>query len=129
MYITTLFTYEWRRTVEPIEYAKTLVPAGQVFVGGILASLMPEEFELETGITPMTGLLTNSEIFGLGAHVNIDRLTPDDSILNHVSYKYPAENAYFASATKGCGMRCGFCAVQTLEPEYTSYISIAEQVR
>ncbi|MDR0813033.1 MAG: radical SAM protein [Oscillospiraceae bacterium] len=129
VYVTTLFTYEWRRTVETIEYAKTLVPAGQVFVGGILASLMPEELAVETGITPMTGLLTDSAILGFGDRVNIDRLTPDYSILNHISYKYPAENTYFVSATKGCGMRCGFCAVQTLEPEYTPYISIAEQVR
>jgi len=40
IYITTLFTYEWQRTIEMIEYAKTLVPPERIYVGGILATLM-----------------------------------------------------------------------------------------
>ena len=77
----------------------------------------------------MTGLLTDSAVLDFADHVNVDRITLDYSILAHVDYKYPAANAYFTSATKGCGMRCGFCAVQTLEPQYNPYISISEQIR
>lgn len=31
--------------------------------------------------------------------------------------------------TRGCGMKCAFCAVQTLEPEYYPYISITDTIR
>jgi hypothetical protein len=31
--------------------------------------------------------------------------------------------------TRGCGMKCQFCAVQTLEPVYIPYISIRDQIR
>ncbi len=44
-------------------------------------------------------------------------------------YIYPAHDAYFTYMTRGCGMKCAFCAVQTLEPEYYPYISITEAVK
>ena len=65
VYVTTLFTYEWKRTTKMIEYAKMIVPAGAVYVGGIIASLIPEELERETGVKPMTGLLTDSTVIVL----------------------------------------------------------------
>jgi hypothetical protein len=43
-------------------------------------------------------------------------------------YVYPAHDAYFSYMTRGCGMRCEFCAVQTLEPKYVPYLSISESI-
>lgn len=114
VYVTSLFTYEWTKTVAAIEYAKTLVDdVSQVFVGGILATLMPEELEAATGIKPMTGLLTDSAALGFADHVNIDMLTPDYSILDLIEHHYPMSEHYIIRATRGCGMKCSFCAVQT----------------
>lgn len=99
-----------------------------VYSGGILATLMAEEFEKTTGIKPVKGQLFDSLLIGYDDGVNIDTLTPDYSILDNTEYVYPSNNAYFAYATRGCGMNCEFCAVKTLEPEYISYISIKDQI-
>jgi radical SAM superfamily enzyme YgiQ (UPF0313 family) len=50
-------------------------------------------------------------------------------MLDDVDYVYPFSNAYFLSATKGCGNKCGFCAVQTLEPNFIPYIDIKDKIR
>lgn len=130
VYISTLFTYEWEKTVNTIEYAKTLVEdINDVYVGGILATLMPEELYKETGIKNiMTGQLLDSAGIGYDDKIDIDKLTPDYSILDNTSYEYPVSDAYFTYTTRGCGMNCDFCAVKTLEPEYEPYISIKQQI-
>src|SRR6266481_6991413 len=62
IYITTLFSFEFARIAQSIDFAKT-VAGGQtdkIFVGGIAASLMHERFVLEprwTGIRFIKGLL------------------------------------------------------------------------
>ena len=128
IYITTLFTYEWQKTIEMIEYAKILVSEERIYVGGILATLMPEELEKATGIKPLLGLLRSSNDLGFNDNVDIDLLTPDYSILDNTEYTYFCNDVYFTSFTKGCGMKCSFCAVQRLEPEYECYRPIAKQI-
>lgn len=129
VYVTTLFTYEFDKVVESLEYAKSLVGKDKVYTGGILATLMPKEIEKVTGIKPQAGQLTDSIMVDYDDKVNIDILTPDYSILDNVEYKYENDNAYYAYTTRGCGMNCGFCAVKTLEPEYKNYISIYSQIQ
>lgn len=130
VYVTTLFTFEWEKTKQSIEYALTVVKdKHKVFVGGIMATLMPDLFKTTfPTIKLITGLLNRDGALGLKGEACIDRLTPDYSILDDIDYKYPATDAYFLYMTRGCGMKCQFCAVQTLEPEYVSYISIKEQI-
>lgn len=130
VYVTTLFTFEWEETKKSIEYALTVVKdQRKVFVGGIMATLMPELFrETFPTINLIKGLLNREGTLGLRNEQCIDRLTPDYDILDDVDYKYPATDAYFLYMTRGCGMKCQFCAVQTLEPEYVPYISIREQI-
>lgn len=129
IYVSTLFTYEWSITLETIEYAKNLAgDLSKVYTGGILATLMSDELERQTGIKPIRGQLVNSNLIGYNDGVNIDILTPDYSILDNTEYVYPSDNAYFAYATRGCGMNCEFCAVKTLEPQYIPYISIKDQI-
>ena len=130
VYVTTLFTFEWEETKKSIQYALTVAKDNsKVFVGGIMATLMPQLF-LETfpTITLVSGLLNHEGTLGLKNDACIDRLTPDYSILDDVDYKYPATDAYFLYMTRGCGMKCQFCAVQTLEPKYIPYIPINEQI-
>lgn len=129
VYVTTLFTFEWAKTIEAIEYAKTLVDSlDKVTVGGIAATLMPDRVYNETGIYPVQGLLNEPGKLGLPGEECIDQIVPDYSILNDIDYKYPYYDAYFLSATKGCGMKCGFCAVQTLEPTYIPYMDIKQKI-
>lgn len=130
VYVTTLFTFEWKVTIEAIEYAKTLVDSiDKISVGGIAATLLPEQMYEETGIKPVCGLLNEPGKLGLPGDECIDQIVPDYSMLNDIDYVYPFNDAYFLSTTKGCGNKCGFCAVQTLEPTFVPYIDIKEKIQ
>lgn len=133
VYVTTLFTFEWPKTKEAIEYALSVVKdPSQVYTGGILATLMPELIaENFPTVKNNPGLLDKKGTLGLEHEECIDRLTLDYGILDDIAdeYVYPAHDAYFTYMTRGCGMKCAFCAVQTLEPEYYPYISITDTIR
>lgn len=130
VYVTSLFTFEWKATIEAIEYAKTLVDSiDKIIVGGIAATMLPDQIFEETGIRPVCGLLNEPGKLGLPGDECIDQITPDYSMLEDVDYVYPFNNAYFLSATKGCGNKCGFCAVQTLEPDFIPYIDIKDRIK
>lgn len=119
IYVTTLFTFYWKITVETIHFVKPLVKdSTQIFIGGVLASLLHKELEEETGITPNQGLLDKPGILDKGDKTIIDNLPLDYSILDEIDYKYPTESAYFTFMTKGCTRKCAFCSVPILEPTY-----------
>lgn len=129
VYVTTLFTFEWDNTIKAINYAKKLVDSiDKVYVGGIASTLMPDEIYKETGVYPVLGLLNEPGKLGLPGDECIDQLLPDYDILENIDYVYPYHDAYFLSATKGCGMKCGFCAVQKLEPTYIPYMNIRKKI-
>lgn len=130
IYVSTMFTYEWKETIKTIKYAKDLVSGNtsKIIVGGIASTLMAEDFEKETGIKPITGLLNETGKLGYEDDAQVDSLPPDFSMLDDVSYRYEAANNYFAYTTRGCGMNCSFCAVKTLEPTYINRVSISKQI-
>lgn len=136
IYITTLFTFYWKKTLETIKfYYSSVVNPRNIYVGGIMATLMKNELSKEEsieGITIMTGLLDKTEMLG-NEKTPVDRITPDYSIIDadcnkYLDYKYEVSDAYITSTTKGCIRKCAFCAVSTLEPEYCEYIDIKEQI-
>ena len=133
VYVATLFTFEWERTKKAIEYALTVVKdPTQVYTGGILATLMPELIaETFPTVKNNTGLLNKKGTLGLEHEECIDTMTLDYGILEDIAdqYVYPAHDAYFTYMTRGCGMKCQFCAVQTLEPQYIPFISITDTIR
>lgn len=129
VYVTSLFTFEWAKTIEAIQYAKTLVDSiDKITVGGIAATMLPQQIYEETGIRPVCGLLNEPGKLGLPGDECIDQIVPDYAILDDIDYVYPFHDAYFLSATKGCGNKCGFCAVQTLEPQYIPYIDLKQRI-
>ena len=129
VYVTSLFTFEWAKTIEAIQYAKTLVDSiDKITVGGIAATMLPQQIYEETGIRPVCGLLNEPGKLGLPGDECIDQIVPDYAILDDIDYVYPFHAAYFLSATKGCGNKCGFCAVQTLEPQYIPYIDLKQRI-
>ena len=133
VYVTTLFSFEWKRTAQTID-AAIQAAGGQperVFVGGIAASLMHEEFLAEprwAGVRFIKGLLDGpparalqlqAEDYEFGAEdlsgSPIEEMVPDYSILDQIDYKYPVHDAYFGYASRGCVRKCSFCGVPKLE--------------
>lgn len=147
IYITTLFSFEFPRISQSIDFALKVANghADKVFVGGIAASLMPERFASRAswqGIRFIQGLLTGSPAKALKLDEfseelysddhrgpAIEDLTPDYSILDQIEYKYPVRDAYFAYASRGCIRKCTFCGVPKLEGDQRDAESITSVVR
>jgi hypothetical protein len=147
IYITTLFSFEFARISQSIEFALKIANghADKIFVGGIAASLMPEQFASRPqwqGIRFIQGLLTGSPSKALRLDEYseelysddhggpaIEDLIPDYSILDQIEYKYPVRDAYFAYASRGCIRKCTFCGVPKLEGEQRDAESITSVVR
>jgi B12 binding domain len=128
IYITSLFTWEWKRTVDTIRFYSRAPGHPRIVVGGILATLMPDQLRQATDATVVTGLLDRAGKLGLPGDEGIEHTLLDYSILDDVSYRYPVRDAFFVHATRGCVNRCDFCAVPTIEPRYERYRSVADQV-
>ena len=129
IFVTTLFTFYFDITVDTINQLKGLVkPDGLFMVGGVLATLQPDELERATGIKPYRGLLNHPGDLDKGDEQIIDELPLDYTILDEIEYKYPMSNAYYGYLTRGCIRHCAFCAVPTLEPQYEDYIPLKERI-
>ena len=133
IYVTTLFTFEWKRTASAIDFALQAAngDASRVLVGGISASLMHERFLNEkrwSGVRVIKGLLDQAPAVSLQlddfagelysddlAGTPIEDLIPDYDILTQIDYRYPVYDAYFAYASRGCIRKCSFCGVPKLE--------------
>jgi hypothetical protein len=127
IYVTTLFTFYWKITIKVIEDCKSLVKdLGQLKVGGVMASLLKEEIQQETGVEPISGLLDKPGILD-DNRIVVDDLPLDYSILDEIEYKYPTGSAYFTFMTKGCTRTCAFCSVPKLEPTYKEKIPTIEK--
>jgi len=117
IYITTLFTFQWKMTIETIKfYQRNKLKNRNIKVGGILGSLLQKDVENETGITPHFGLWEE-----------VDRMPPDYTLTNGVC-NYYTNNASIGYMTKGCKNRCPYCAVPTLEPEFVPFIPLGKQI-
>ena len=127
--VTTLFTFYWDITIKTIEFAKTLVKDLKCLqVGGVLASIQPDEIYKATGIRPHCGTLHSKGDIDSDNDLIIDELPLDYSILDEIDYVYPDNNAYFSYTTRGCIRNFAFCAVKTLEPHYIDYIPLKERI-
>ncbi len=127
--VTTMFTFYFDITVKTINELKDLLkPGGDFQIGGVLATLQPDEIEAATGIKPHVGLSNKPGDLDEGDNQIIDTLPLDYSILDEISYKYEMSDAYYAYVTRGCIRKCPFCAVKTLEPEYNDYIPLKERI-
>jgi hypothetical protein len=133
VYVTTLFSFEYKKIAETIDFALQAVHGHtqRVFVGGIAASLMHERFLAEPrwrGVRFIRGLLDRPLPEALQLSVDdgdfyaeerggmaVEDLIPDYSILDQIDYRYPVRDAYFAYASRGCIRKCHFCGVPKLE--------------
>lgn len=147
IYVTSLFSFEWRKTSDAIDFA--IEAAGgqtsKVFVGGIAASLMHEEYLSQPqwrGVRFIQGLLDKSPSESLQlddfieelysddwSSTPIENLIPDYSILDQIEYEYPVRDAYFSYTSRGCVRKCKFCGVPKLEGGQRDADSLTDIVR
>lgn len=149
VYVTTLFSFEFKRIAAEIDFAIECA-GGQrrrVFVGGIAASLMTDAFLEEErwyGVRFIPGLLDKAPAESLQLdeyegelHADdtigrpIEELTPDYAILEDIEddYTYPVHDAYFGYASRGCIRKCHFCGVPKLEGAQRDGMPIADLVK
>jgi hypothetical protein len=124
IYITTLFTYHFDNIVKTINFYKDAVggTVSKIYVGGIMASLIPDAIAEHTGIYPTPGVLVSSRQIGFDDEVNIDTLPPDYDILDPTLYAI--NSTYYTYTTRGCPNTCAWCGVSTIEPQFVPYIDI-----
>lgn len=103
IYITTLFTYEAEETIDTINHYRRNFPSADIQVGGIMASLMPEYIERETGIKPFQGYSKE-----------LDSLKPDYDLIK-TGTKW--DDFSFVFTSRGCVNNCPYCAVPKIETE------------
>jgi radical SAM superfamily enzyme YgiQ (UPF0313 family) len=134
IYISTLFTFYWKKTVDTINfYKKSVLFPQDIYVGGVVASLMKDELEVATGVTVVEGLLNERGKLGYIDDEGIDQLVPDYPMIDmdinkYLTYQYPTNDSYLGYATRGCIRECPFCAVHIIEPNFCKYTSIEKQV-
>lgn len=147
IYVTTLFSFEWKRISAAIDFAIQAANGAseRVFVGGIAASLMHERFLQQPqwrGVRFIRGLLDQAPAISLQLDdfdeelysddttgKPIEDYVPDYRILEQITYQYPVRDAYFTYASRGCIRKCSFCGVPKLEGGLREAESISAVVR
>ena len=136
IYISTVFTFQYRKTLDAIKLAKKHInETGTIYLGGPGATMLKdkyiEEFEEDYqkgSFVVVEGLLNETDKLGLPKDAYIDKRIPDYGILDEIDYDYPTNDSYIGYSTRGCPNNCPFCAVPTLEPKYNEYISLKKIV-
>lgn len=128
VYISSLFTFDWKDLISTVEYFKDAVGGSthKILIGGVMASILPEEIFEETGIYPVTGILYSPQQIGLEGDENIDLLPPDYDLVD--KRLYAINDTYYAYTTRGCINRCDWCGVPSIEPDFIPYIDIKPMI-
>ncbi|GAF77702.1 unnamed protein product, partial [marine sediment metagenome] len=129
VYITTVFTFHFAQIVKTIKFYLEAVggTVGKVYVGGPMASIMPEEIFEETGVYPVCGVVNSARQLGFEDDMNIDLLPPDYDLVDGA--RYAVNDTYYAYTTRGCTRSCRWCAVPRVEPGFCRYIDIKPIIR
>lgn len=134
IYISTLFTFHWEKTIKTIKYyLNSTWNSNNIFIGGVMATLMKNEILEECQVNIVLGLLDRPGQINLENEETIDSLIPDYSIIEPESntllnYSYTIKDTYLTYATRGCVWKCSFCAVPIIEPVFSNSLSIQSQV-
>jgi len=102
VYVTSLFTWTWKKVWEAVRHYKNLFPNAKLWLGGLYASLLPDHASLSGADHVFKGLFSKAE-----------NLMPDYSLV-------PRWNGSIVFASRGCVRACGFCSVPKLEGKLNS---------
>lgn len=118
IWITSLFTYWAKYVRDAVRHYKKLFLQAKIKVGGIYASLFPEEEVIEfTGCDEVyRGVLNAAEKY----QPAYDLL--DDANPHPIDYQ-------IIHTTRGCPRKCPFCGTWKIEPEFKAKKSIKNEIR
>lgn len=129
IYVSTLFTFYWKITIKTIQYYRGSGESpAEIYVGGVMATLLGGDIEKATGVKVIRGLLNKPGMLDRGDRRIIDEMIPDYDILDEIEYDYGLKDSYLTYATRGCPNRCSFCAVSRIEPDFIHYLPLKKQI-
>lgn len=132
IYISTVFSYNWKVTVDTILFYKNVVRGdlSRIVVGGIMSSLLPKELWKATGIMPIIGIINKPHILDKDSDLIVEDMIPDYELFDDSQHKYSlVRDSYFGYSTRGCVRKCAFCGVPKLEPKFIDYQGIKPYVQ
>jgi hypothetical protein len=100
IYITSLFTYQLDHVQRAVNSLKKRFSTSLIQVGGICATLLPEQIAFNCGVPVHEGLLDYAE-----------DCCPDYSLYPDLPYS-------ITFASRGCIRKCHYCCVRKHEPEF-----------
>lgn len=113
--VTSIFTYWAEYVKKAVKYSKKLFPKAPVIVGGIYASLLPEDCKKYTKCDDVfTGIVDE-----------VENIPPDYSLLGNDEKEIDYQIIH---TTRGCIRKCGFCGVYTIEPSFSCKKSIKDEI-
>jgi len=112
--VTSLFTYWSREVHEAAAFYRNLYPAADIEIGGIYASLMPEDC---LSRSPFARVQVGLYRGGCAETVPID-------------YKILPENLDYQiiHASRGCKRHCSFCGTWRIEPKFTFKETVLKEI-
>jgi len=114
--ITSLFTYWKEYVVNSVDHYRNLYPSARITLGGIYASLIPDDCKSIPGIDNVwVGIHPEAETY----HPAYDLLESDGS--KPIDYQ-------IIHATRGCPRKCPFCGTWRIEPEFIPKKSIKDEI-
>lgn len=108
--ITSLFTYWAKYVKDAVNFCKTAFPGTRIVVGGVYASLMPDDCKNFTGC---------DEVY-VGICDEAESCLPDYSLVD-VDYQ-------IIHSSRGCIRKCPCCGVYEIEPKFTYKKSIKSEI-
>lgn len=100
IYVTTLFTWETKQVQKAVIEMNKVFPKAKINIGGIAATIAPNEFNY----------LPNTDVC-IGLHPEAENLPPDYSL----NFGRDRLQTSITSITRGCVNNCKFCFVPTME--------------
>ncbi len=104
IYITSLFTYSWKPVHESIQFYHQQFPNVSIYVGGIYATLMPQNIK---NAYPFVNI-------HIGLHKEAENMLPAYHLLRQVD-KWRDWDKSIVFTSRGCIRKCQFCVVPRVE--------------
>ena len=113
--ITSLFTYWKKYVVNCVKHYRKLYPSAKITVGGIYASLMPDDCKRIPGVDDVW----------IGIHSEAEKYEPAYELIEQNPHPLDYQIIH---ASRGCPRQCDFCGTWKIEPTFISKRSIKDEI-